>query len=387
MAQADRVKEYEVAFVAKLLESDAVKRGIEEIGKGVETAKHKAQGFFEDIRKFLPDLGSFNKLLSLAGVSGVLSFGAIVSMMPQAARAFARVQQSVRQFARFLGPKLEPAFNALTTAVDYFLGKLTELEQESGIFSKLATLVSDVVTQFIEWDEKSGFTSDLIKGVSELATKFIDWAKDEGLQKVSGLLKGIWEVVDQLGNAGSIVLGLDWKEPATKVVWGMAGALALAGHPALAVGLLATYGLYKAVEASEAEGYQSFGYQGLEFGSQRLSGKTMAEAHVSAIAAMAEPGRLAKQRWREGDYLGAGYETLAGMGMLAPRLLAAGGGYAMGGLQYFGEELTGFGPREFQPNQQQAINAKFRVVVDDSGRFLDVNVDQSAQNARLSGGG
>lgn len=157
----EQAKEYEVAFVAKLLESETVQRGIDELQKGVEGAQQKSHHFFESIREFIPDLDIFNTLLGAAGVAGIVSFGGIVSMMPQAGRAFARVQQTMRRLAHFLGPILEPAFNAVTKAVEYFASKLMELEGTHNVFGKLAGGVSSVVDRLIELDEKYGVLDKL----------------------------------------------------------------------------------------------------------------------------------------------------------------------------------------------------------------------------------
>ena len=185
---AERIKEYEIAFVAKLLDSESVKRGIDELEKGMQSTKLKAKGFFESIKKFIPDLGIFNKLLSLAGVSGVLSFGALISMMPQASRAFARAKQDMRRLAQFLGPVLEPAFEAVSGAISTFITKLIEAETKYGIFGKIAKAIAWVFAELVRVEKKydvidklfglAGATFDFtIKVLKFIDDVLPDWAK------------------------------------------------------------------------------------------------------------------------------------------------------------------------------------------------------------------
>ena len=394
MAGPEKVKEYEFAFVAKLLESENVKRGLEDISKCVKNAGHKAKGFFDDIRKFIPDLGIFNKLLGMAGVGGVVSFGALVSMMPQASRAFARVKQSVRQLAQFLGSVLEPAFNGIEKAIGYVVQKVMDFETKTGIFGSMATAVNDVVDKFIKWDEETGFIEGLITGVANLAKKFTEWVADGGLQKVLGFVGGIWTAVDNLAKTGSVALGIDYDKPESKVIWAMAGALALAGHPILGVGLLAAYGLYETVSASEKEGYKSFLMPGGgEIGSQRQSGKDIAQGNQ--IIANSIFGEDLKRAIESGSI----WDTLVNLHPLNfAAKFAVGTGYmAKGGIERVGEDITGWGPKEDQlqdygkyvnPEYEKAAKESHVKITVADGRELSVSVDgKIMKDTRTAGGG
>jgi len=224
----ERVKEYEVAFVAKLLESETVQKGLESMTKGVQSAGLKAKGFFDDIRKFIPDLSIFNKLLGLAGVSGVLSFGAITSMMPQVARAMARAKQEMRRLAHFLGPVLEPAIEAISSAISKFVSKLIALETKYGIFKKIAAGIKWVFDELVRIEEKYSVIDKLfkladatfdftIKAASYIDDILPDWIKEAIEFGLVTLTIG-W-IVSKLPIIGGLV-GL-----LTKLGWGFLGAM------------------------------------------------------------------------------------------------------------------------------------------------------------------